>query len=201
MVLENNATTIQLNRNKLDDKGFTLVEMITTFVLLGIFLVAVTRMISYTITLYHETQGAALGMQVSDMIATRIQSEIEASTEIVSVSGNAISIKDRNGVQLDICAEADSEADPDADEYIVFKYGEIPGEEGELLYEAHDWKFDKNAYMGYSVNAIDFKKAEDENPEYDSKVIHMSMTLTSRKYGDYSSEYYMRAFRATTDEE
>ena len=199
MVLENNATTIQLNRNKLDDKGFTLVEMITTFVLLGIFLVAVTRMISYTITLYHETQGAALGMQVSDMIATRIQSEIEASTEIVSVSGNAISIKDRNGVQLDICAEADPDAD--ADEYIVFKYGEIPGEEGEPLYEAHDWKFDKNAYMGYSVNAIDFKKAKDENPDYDSKVIHMSMTLTSGKYGDYTSNYYMRAFRATTDEE
>ena len=198
MVFENNATTIQLNRNKLDDKGFTLVEMITTFVLLGIFLVAVTRMISYTITLYHETQGAALGMQVSDMIATRIQSEIEASTEIVSVSGNAISIKDRNGVQLDICTEVDS----DADKYIVFKYGEIPGEkEGETLYEAHDWKFDKNAYMGYSVNAIDFKKAKDENPDYDSKVIHMSMTLTSGKYGDYTSNYYMRAFRATTDEE
>ena len=68
----------------LDNRGFTLVEMITTFALLGIFLVAVTRMISYTVTLYHETQGAALGMQVSDMIATRLQGVIEDSTLIIT---------------------------------------------------------------------------------------------------------------------
>ena len=51
---------------KSDNRGFTLTEMLVTFALLGIFLVAVTRMISYTVTLYHETQGAALGMQVND---------------------------------------------------------------------------------------------------------------------------------------
>ncbi len=201
--------------NVLDNRGFTLVEMITTFALLGIFLVAVTRMISYTVTLYHETQGAALGMQVSDMIATRIQGVIEDSTliltdwfylkeseedrEILESNGfdkgflpggsDHIMLKDGNEVVLEIYKDPSGSGNPG---YLVIRYNEIPNDDPDEAYEAHEWRFDEKAYMGYQIKDIKFAMAEHMG-NYGDNVVYMTMTLVSGKYGEYTSEYYMRA--------
>ena len=194
------------NRSVIDNGGFTLVEMVTTFALLGIFLVAVTRMISYTVTLYHETQGAALGMQVNDMIAARIRGVIEDSTLIVTdynylyslqdeertnLEGNGfdkgflvggddhILLKDGNEVAVEISVDEDGSA--------VIKYNEIPGE-----YDVHEWKFDEKAYMGYKIKDISFAMAESKGT-YEPNVVYMRLTIESTKYGEYTSEYYIRA--------
>ena len=224
--MENSVLTSQLNRGKPDNRGFTLVEMTTTFVLLGIFLVAVTRLVSYTVTLYHETQGAALGMQVADTVAARIQGLIEDSTALVTTDyynndenisdyernaltangfvyagfnpegDDHIMIKDGNDVIVEI------RKDPAGDEpgCLVIRYDEIPSSDPEHDpdggYDAHDWKFDDKAYMGYEVKSVKLaiaSKDPERKAEYPDNVVHMTLTLTSPKYGEYTSDYYIKA--------
>ncbi|MCR5420192.1 MAG: prepilin-type N-terminal cleavage/methylation domain-containing protein [Lachnospiraceae bacterium] len=188
------------NIRNIDDHGFTLVEMVVTFALLGIFLVAVTRMISYTVTLYHETQGTALGMQVTDTIAARIQGVIEDAEEFYpsfketggfnAGGDDFILLKDGNGVRIKIYAE---------DGGIIIRYNEVISEDDEgnetVVYEQHDWKFDEKAYMGYTVKDIEFAFAQTKFSDYDYPVdiIHMELTLESAKYGEYTAEYYIKA--------
>ena len=193
---------------KSDNRGFTLTEMLVTFALLGIFLVAVTRMISYTVTLYHETQGAALGMQVNDMIATKIQGVVENSTAILDdwhylqlpdmdtsrrgfwgSGDDFILLQDANGLIVEIRKEP---VDAEGNGYIVIKYDPVEGDEESGGYDAYDWKFDEKAYMGYMVKSIRFAEAE-KMGDYGPNVIYMQLTIISGKYGEYTSEYYMRA--------
>lgn len=227
----NRAPAEKPNRGKLDNRGFTLVEMTTTFVLLGIFLVAVTRLVSYTVTLYHETQGASLGMQVTDTMAARIQGLLEDSTALVTtdyyndeenipaeektalttngfVDGGFnpegdkhIMFRDSNEVIVDIRKEP---ADEDTPGYLLIKYEETLSEDpesGEITgYKAHDWKFDDKAYMGYEVKSVKFavaSKDPDRKADYPDNVIHMTITLSSLKYGDYTSDYYFKASKVS----
>ncbi len=198
------------NNVKSDNRGFTLVELVVTFALLGIFLVSVTRIISYTVTLYHETQGTALGIQVSDMIAARVQGSIEDANRILDgwhyaqlfgyevpnegfnyLGDKYILFQDGNGVIIKIFKE---ETDAAGNGIIVIRNNEIKDDEGNVLYEQHDWKFDEKAYMGYKIKDINFAFAQSKiSPDYGSDVIYMTLTLHSDRYGDYSSEYFIKA--------
>ncbi len=194
------------NKSLADNRGFTLVEMVTTFALLGIFLVAVTRMISYTVTLYHETQGAAFGMQVNDMIAARVRGVIEDSTLIVTDYNYVYKLRDEERTELESNGfdkgflvggddhillkdgnEVAVEISVDENGFLVIKYNEIPDE-----YEVHEWKFDEKAYIGYKIKDITFAMAESRGI-YEPNVVYMRLTIESGKYGEYTSEYYIRA--------
>jgi len=52
--------------------GFTLVELMVCFALLGIFMVAAARIISYTVTIYHASKGTDHGLQVASEISDQV---------------------------------------------------------------------------------------------------------------------------------
>ena len=62
-----------------DNRGTTLVELVVTFALLGIFMVSATFIIVYTSQLYYNTKGATNGLEVSNMIAEKVVGQIEVN--------------------------------------------------------------------------------------------------------------------------
>lgn len=77
---------------KLNNAGMTLVEMLVTFILLGIFMVAATRVISYTIGIYYTARGTSYGYEVSNMLTNKIVGQLENAS-----TGNSFIIKNAAG--------------------------------------------------------------------------------------------------------
>lgn len=173
----------KLNKNA----GFTLVEMIATFALLGLFMVAASRVISYTTSVYYQAKGATYGMQVASVVSNKMVGLIEgakAGKPKVKTTGTGkdeISLIDETGSSISITA----------DDYIRIHYDEVT--EGSIKYDAVDWRFDPKAYMGYKVKELKF-----ENPgsEYPENVLKMTLVLTSPKYGDFQSVYFIKCVNA-----
>lgn len=55
------------------NQGLTLVEMIVTFMLIGLFMIAASKVIANTVSVYYTAKGTANGMQVSSIIASKIR--------------------------------------------------------------------------------------------------------------------------------
>lgn len=186
--------------NKLNNAGFTLVEMVVAFALLAFFMVAVTRIISYTVSLYHTTQASANGLEVSGMISNKLIALIEDAKEIVepAEAGNSITIVDQTDTKVTISVEAG---------YVNVHYHEVTTPSGNTLMKSDgttaltpDWRFDDNAYMGFVVKDLSFQRGEfiaDSNNQkglYPENVIKMTLTVHSDKYGDndYTTTSYIK---------
>lgn len=214
---------LKRNKLKLNNRGMTLTELVVAFALLSLFMVAATRMISYTINVYYAAKGTSYGLEVSNMISEKIVGHIEGASNKQSVSfvetdpakgeppeespsggdggsggsddeeptANPIVKKPYNAVSdcIKFCDSTGSIVSIYADEqgYIVVHYDEV--KTGSVPYDAVDWRFDRKAYMGYAISSLNF-----ENPgtDYPKNVIKMRMVLTSLKYGNYSTTYYIK---------
>lgn len=180
---------------KLNNAGLTLTELIVTFALLGLFMVAATRVISYTIGIYYAASGSARGLQVSDMISGKIVGQIEgaraAQNPKVKSDGSGIdeiSFVDSTGSNITISASPQKQADGSTQGmYMNIRYNEVT--EGSVKYEAVDWRFDSKAYMGYTVKELRF---EDPGDDYPDNVLKMTLVLSSDRYGDFTTTYYIK---------
>lgn len=178
---------------KLNNAGMTLTELIVSFALLALFMVAATRIISYTILLYHQDKGATYGLEVTEMISGKVVSMLENAKQtsetdcpMIIEDGSAIYFRDKGGGMVTIDADA-------TDRLINIHYDEIIGDDEETSFEAIDWRFDEKAYMGYIVSYLGFQKALDAyGPGYDSNVLVMTIRLYSDRYGEYESQYLVR---------
>ena len=65
--------------------------------------------------------------------------------------------------------------------------------EGSVHYEDVDWRFDKDAYMGYTVKELRF---EDPGDDYPDNVLRMTLVLHNGRYGDYTTSYYIKCVNA-----
>lgn len=180
----------------------TLVELVVTFALLGIFLVAASGVISYVIRIYYQTSGSANGLQVSTMISNKIVGQIEGAsvtktpkvTKNVIVSEGGISIDsiylvDKTGSKITISASPQKYADGTQEGmYMNIHYDEVM-EHSTIKYKAVDWRFDAKAYMGYIVKELKF---DDPGSDYPDNVLKMTLVLHSDRYGDYTSTNYIK---------
>ncbi len=175
---------------KLNNAGMTLTELIVSFALLALFMVAATRIISYTILLYHQDKGATYGLEVTEMISEKVVSMLENAKQTsekdcpkIINDGSAISFRDSGGGMVTIGVDS-------TDRLMRIHYDEIISEVSEDSFEATDWRFDKRAYMGYIVSYLNFQKASDAyGTGYDSNVLVMTIRLYSDRYGEYESHY------------
>lgn len=180
---------------QLNNAGFTMVEMLVTFALLALFMVAATRVISYTIGIYYNATGNMNGMQVSSMIAGKMIGQLEGASGVqepqVTKGANgldAISFVDATGSNVTITASEQLRADgSSAGVNMNIRYDAVS--EGAVQYDAVDWRFDEKAYLGYTIKALSF---EDPGDAYPDNVVKMTLVINSGKYGDYESVYYIK---------
>lgn len=182
------------SNKKLNNAGMTLVEMITTFALLGIFMIAATRVISYVIGIYYAASGNSYGLQVSGMLSNKIIGQLEgacdAQTPTVYLSAgeiDRIKFTDSTGSSITISAAPSEDSENQEVNYLTLHYDEVS--EGSIKYDAVDWRFDPKAYMGYSIKSLKFESPGSDYPE---NVVKMQLTLHHERYGDYVSTYYIK---------
>lgn len=181
-----------LKSRKVNNKGVTLTELIVTFALLALFMVAATRIITYTVNIYYAIRGNAYGLEVSNMISNKLVGQIEGArasltpkvdrdgSEIESLTfidstGSKVTVTAKNGVSSDVGT------------YIDIYYDAVT--EGSVPYDAVDWTFDSKAYMGYNVSTLKFVDPGDDYPD---NVMKMILGLESQKYGEYVTSYYIK---------
>jgi Tfp pilus assembly protein FimT len=181
-----------------NNKGFTLVELIVTFVLLSLFLVAATMVISSIVRLYYQARGITYARQVSGIVMNKIVGELEGARSsginqtseaiVIAPDNSAIEFIDRTGSHVNMKTMTKDGAD-----YFALHYYAVPSATGSGAnqYEAVDWTFDSKAYMGYEVTSLTFSKAE---PQFQSNVIKVELTIASERYGSYDTTEYVQCY-------
>lgn len=176
--------------------GSTMVEMIVTFALLSLFMVAATRVISYTTGIYHSAKGSATGLEVSTIISNKVVGMIEGAINEPEVTRRAgqisDSIKFTDATESNVVIDAQNmTVSSHTGDYLNIHYD--PASHGSIQYEETDFRYDPKTYMGYEVKELRFQNPGEEYPE---NVVKMTITLHSVKYGDYTSNYYIKAVNA-----
>lgn len=67
----------EVNKQKLNNKGFTLIETTVCFILLGILLVAAAQVIASSTEVYYYSKSISYGIQASQVVATEIRGDLE----------------------------------------------------------------------------------------------------------------------------
>ena len=178
-----------------NNAGMTMVELTVTFAILGLLLVACTRIISYTITIYYNSKAASYGLEVSNMIANQIAGSVEGakSVPVISADGTTISFVDKTDSPVTI-----GTVTLDGAAYLNIHYE--PANYLGTEYEATDFRFDEKTYMGFEIQSLVFSRPDADKPEelreYPSDVIRMDLVLKSERYGYYESTRYMKCVNA-----
>lgn len=183
-------------KRKLNNSGFTLVEMIVSFALLAIFFTVSTKVIMYTVTLYHQAKGVSYGLEVSNMVSSKIAgmlsgaiAETEAEEPKLSSDGNGsvIHFFDATGSEVTISAK---DVWGTGRNYVNIRYEGVPNSDGTgYQVEPVDWYFAKGTYMDFSVSEFTIEKLGSIYPD---NVVRLKLKLTSPRYGEYSATKYIR---------
>lgn len=203
-----------MNKRKINNAGMTLVELIVTFALLGLFMVAATKVISDTVSVYYSAKSIQTGMQVSSIINTKITGEIEGAlvegsvnddsnvSIFISEDGHKIELNDNAGSHIYITNE---KPDGQDEGYMLIYYFPIAEQDEETgtvtLGTGSKWTFDSKTYMGYKIKELKFEKlselsdASDSDFEnYNGNIIRMTLTINSERYGDYTTVTYIECY-------
>ena len=183
------------------NQGLTLVEMIVTFMLIGLFMIAASKVIANTVSVYYTAKGTANGMQVSSIIASKIRGEIEGArdatitTEVKNEDGTGFltNIKDietgYNKIEFTDAQGSHVYIGVNEEGYLVVHYYPVVVASGEV--KSTDWVFDQKAYMGYSIKELKFTQPKGD---YADNIIYMSLTLHSSRYGDFTYTEYIQCY-------
>lgn len=179
--------------------GLTLVELIVTFALIGIFMVSATFVLSNSLRLFQRMESTSKAVTVSDLILDKISGEIIAadvdrkgkeegyyfwmgdgadypgsgSSWIVfgNRSKSPISIYEENG------------------KLVIKYYGITKVDAADTKVKAVqeiDWKFDDNVYMGYRIQNLTFSRPQ---PEKHPNVVRIDLSLVHERTGFTYSTY------------
>lgn len=194
----------------MNNAGLTLVEMIVTFALLGLFMVAACRVIAYTVNIYFAAKGIDNSLVVADLIADKTEGLVGSMCDSDTLDYDTINNADTgvtandtlpyinddklyfvNDTNCPVCVwEEDGELR-------VTYYNKITGTDAvgnELIeYKQVPWSFDKKAYMGYSIKEGSFHLNK-AGAGYPDNVYKLEFTITSPKFGDYPTTRYIKCF-------
>lgn len=193
-----------LTKSKVNNYGVTLVELVVTFALMGLFMVAATNVMMSAINIYYEVKGSSYGLEISSILEKKIVREISLadngnlsvygenqpcsnSSIVIYNEGHCIDYLDKSGDRTRISVDDKG--------YINYHYYAVEDEnasEATVLSGAYDWKYDKKMYMGYKIKDLTFSKAD--SSVYKSNIIVMNLVLFSDKYGEYKTTKYIECF-------
>ncbi len=139
---------------KEDNRGMTLAEMIITFALMGIFLAAVTSVISSSIMIHSELTGTMYAQSVGEILLDKITGELAAakpSGDTAIITGPVIKEGETVGSGISFYNKEGNKS--------CFYV-----EDGILIMESTDfWRMDENAYMGYRISDFQIYRLNEEN--------------------------------------
>lgn len=192
---------------KLNTKGFTLTELLVTFVLLSVFIVSATMIISSVMNVYYQAKGTSYGLQISEIICDRIAQELERAKPMSFQRAEPEPDEDTAAMYLgpETVEYADAEgrhakigvSEKDGGQYLQITYY-IPAEnnEEETGTVTDVWCFDKRVYMGYFIKSLRFSKASEE---FLDNVICVELVLYSPQYGEYAAKRYISCYNFAGD--
>ncbi|MDO5127089.1 MAG: hypothetical protein Q4D54_04995 [Eubacteriales bacterium] len=194
------------SENRIKNRGTTLVELITTFTLISLFMVAATKVISNVISVYYSAKSITNTIQVSDIIATKIKGEIEGAmtTNLIRKNSNGTedvlmyaviigkdSAGNENG-RIEFYNHTGTQVYIEArDGYFMMHYYAVNDATDGHEIPAEDWMFDTKAYMGYRIEKLKFEQVLGD---YNPNIIKMTCTLSSEKYGTYTNVEYIECY-------
>lgn len=142
---------------KIDNKGFTLIETLLCFVILGIIMVIASQIIHSSTETYYLNRSVSYGMQAAQIVSTEIRGEIEDALPLYLYNVNS---KDyRNDYYLNICSDENN------------KYIEFINSEGKQIKYSFEKVDNQPVLKKYYLEAYDnhvFKKKfvdEDNKPD------------------------------------
>lgn len=206
-MIKNLYLKLKMNNQYLNDnKGMTLVEMLTTFALLGLFMVAATRVIAYVMGIYYAAKGNTYGLEVTNMISNKIIGQLEGASTINSfdavIDGNHTEWKTpivTNNGDIDTIKFVDSTGSivtfsiPSSTNVLNINYAETKNydPENNVGYAETNWYFDPDVYMGYTISKFDMTSP---GADYPDNVIKLNLEVSSPKYGEFETVYYIKCY-------
>ena len=180
----------------------TLVELIVTFALIGLFMTAAALMVSSTLRLFTRMQATSHAITVSDMILDKVAGEISAAILPVgnpgaddyyfwmdsSDGGDWVTFKNRMGSPIAIFAAHRNEdgsadtanADSLGEGELFVRYYELAGGGNVREQPEVDWRYDDRVYMGYQITELSFSQAD---KEHNPGVIRIDLVLKHKDTG------------------
>lgn len=207
------------NRILRNNRGTTLIEMIVCFMMLAIFLTAAFSIITHITTLYYQVKGETYGKQVSDIILTKIESEIRGAKYSSEATGDKIYINDSatatSGTNMTFYDRTNTKVKLYAENglFKIRYFGFTNVDDADSRSE-NIWKFDKKAYNGYEVKNLRFIKASELGKtgnesatalaqdyginvsagDYGEDVMLVLLELNSHHYGTYKTYKFVRMY-------
>lgn len=189
-----------------DNRGVTLMEMIVTFALVGIFLASAVAVISSAVVTHSELTAAMYAQSVGEALLDKIAGELAAAQPIeeeailirsaeeegMSETGS-VRFFDREGRQV-LCGTQNG--------LLLFWYPAVEDEKqqteenGQKTAEGYTWMLDENAYMGFRITDMQFVRLNEKN------VIEVQITIQNLKTGfEYSTSRCAGCYNFKTEEE
>lgn len=201
---------------KLNNMGTTLIELMTAFALLGMFMVQASLVISSITSAYYNIKGTDMGMQVADVLLDKIAAQLENAQNVsvqsedymdssnmpltgsLIIAADAVEFRNGSGSHVKICVDGEGNQ-----RYLALHYYAVSAvneETGvsEEIYKAVDWKYDSAMYMGYYISDIRFSQAGED---YDSNIIRVELELESSLYGGYKTQQLIRCYNLDSSSE
>lgn len=179
------------DRNFLEDnQGVTLTEMIVTFALIGIFMMAAVSVISSAVITHSELTASMYAQSVGEMLLDKVTGELAAAR---ADEGRSIALGEVL-VGQEENAYGDSAAFYDREGRAVV----CTVEEGLLYfhYEDLDWALDPKAYMGFRITQMEIKRRNDQN------ILEVSFQLKNLKTGfEYAAFRCTKCYNFKTEED
>ena len=213
-----------MDQKRLNNKGFTLIEMMVCFVLLGILLVAAAQVIASSTEVYYYSKGTSYGIQASQIVATEIKGDLERAvkkslrTDCLP-SDVALAYISTNGYYIGPTNDSIYFINIDGEQICYAFEGDVFKRK---VYKAYDKYFDlsdasitpvittydaKYVGMNYIVKNVAFEEYIPDHtvtsyplPVGDYKVIKLTLTVNNPQYGDYTCVEYIPLYNYRTTE-
>lgn len=183
-----------------DSSGLTLVELIVTFALIGMFMTAATFVLSNSLRMFQRMESTSKAVTVSDLLLDKISGEIAAAdvdTKDVRgeyyfwLGGGADDPESTGASWVAFCNRSKSPISIyESGGRLIIKYYAVTDEDkvGESVKPVKeiDWKFDDNVYMGFKIKSLTFSRPQ---PNSHPNVICIDLVLENERSGFVYSTY------------
>lgn len=188
--------------------GVTLVELIVTFAMIGLFMTAAAFMITSSLRLFTRMQATSRAITVSDMILDKVAGEISAAAFPVGQpkqddyyfwldpNGEWVVFKNRLDSPIAIFAanrneDGTAKTDTLGEGELFVRYYKLEGSNVQKQAEL-DWRYDDRVYMGYRISDLKFSQADAGK---DPSVIRIDLTLVHKdtKF-EYPTHRYAKVY-------